>query len=331
MSGPEFAPDCDVPIAYMQRTADYYSALGYGAPYRWAHYCRGAVSAAGKAARRLARRTGHDRRPLSAGQGRPGSGRAVQRRRQILFGLFGRQRSTTICASRMSPTTGCTRRQRTRTAGFRWRNCGAWQRRGRIGELAPRFHGLPTNRSQRATIERDCPELLARCREDVVDAAVLVPNCPVCHQTREPRRPAFGGKRHRDGGHGLRQGHRRILRRPAVSVQRFPARQFGRAAERPRLAGFHPRFGAARAGSSTGAAHDRAVAAALEHGPVVEARLFEHRPAVARRNSAPATGVRSAEGDCQKNPVQSRMIGLQRGRWRGRCRSTAGSIFNLTG
>ncbi|WP_204302487.1 glycine/sarcosine/betaine reductase selenoprotein B family protein, partial [Klebsiella pneumoniae] len=54
---------------------------------------------------------------------------------------------------------------------------------GRIGTLAPRFHGAPTNRSQKTTIETDAPEILARCRADGVDAAVLVPNCPVCHQT----------------------------------------------------------------------------------------------------------------------------------------------------
>ena len=54
---------------------------------------------------------------------------------------------------------------------------------GRIGALARRFHGAPTNRSHRVTIKTDAPELLARCREDGVDAALLVPNCPVCHQT----------------------------------------------------------------------------------------------------------------------------------------------------
>ena len=31
--------------------------------------------------------------------------------------------------------------------------------------------------------ETDAPEILARCRADQVDATVLVPNCPVCHQT----------------------------------------------------------------------------------------------------------------------------------------------------
>ena len=54
---------------------------------------------------------------------------------------------------------------------------------GRIGAVAPRFFGLPTNRSQRTTLEVDGPDLVARCRADAVDAAILVANCPVCHQS----------------------------------------------------------------------------------------------------------------------------------------------------
>ena len=53
------------------------------------------------------------------------------------------------------------------------RHCAAT---GRIGEVAPRFHGMPTNRSHRTTLDKDCPELLARCRADNVDAAILVAN-----------------------------------------------------------------------------------------------------------------------------------------------------------
>src|SRR5882672_3117653 len=33
-----FASERDRPIAYMQRTRDWYLALGYGNPYVWAHY-----------------------------------------------------------------------------------------------------------------------------------------------------------------------------------------------------------------------------------------------------------------------------------------------------
>jgi hypothetical protein len=54
---------------------------------------------------------------------------------------------------------------------------------GRIGAVTRRFHGAPTNRSQRITLDQDCPDLLARCLADGADAAILVPNCPVCHQT----------------------------------------------------------------------------------------------------------------------------------------------------
>src|SRR3990167_4149598 len=33
-----FAPEYDVPLEYMRRTREYYLALGYDNPYRWAHY-----------------------------------------------------------------------------------------------------------------------------------------------------------------------------------------------------------------------------------------------------------------------------------------------------
>src|SRR5438477_400054 len=33
-----FAPDDDAPIPYMTRTREYYAAIGYTTPYRWAHY-----------------------------------------------------------------------------------------------------------------------------------------------------------------------------------------------------------------------------------------------------------------------------------------------------
>jgi D-proline reductase (dithiol) PrdB len=48
-------------------------------------------------------------------------------------------------------------------------------RDGRIGSLAQRLHGVPTEYSQRLTKERDAPEILRRCRDDGADAAILVP------------------------------------------------------------------------------------------------------------------------------------------------------------
>ena len=54
---------------------------------------------------------------------------------------------------------------------------------GHIGSVSTNFYGLPTNRSQRATTETDCPRLSSLCQLDDVDAVVMVPNCPVCHQS----------------------------------------------------------------------------------------------------------------------------------------------------
>ncbi|MGH1493457.1 MAG: glycine/sarcosine/betaine reductase selenoprotein B family protein [Acidimicrobiales bacterium] len=47
--------------------------------------------------------------------------------------------------------------------------------RGRIGSLAPRFHGVYTGYSKRKTAEVDAPEVLRRCIEDDVDLAVMTP------------------------------------------------------------------------------------------------------------------------------------------------------------
>lgn len=46
---------------------------------------------------------------------------------------------------------------------------------GRLGSLASRFHCVPTEYSQRRTIDADAPEILRRCRQDGVDAVLLVP------------------------------------------------------------------------------------------------------------------------------------------------------------
>lgn len=44
-----------------------------------------------------------------------------------------------------------------------------------VVRLAPRVHGIPTEYSQRTTLAEDAPELLRRCRQDGVEAAVFTP------------------------------------------------------------------------------------------------------------------------------------------------------------
>jgi len=54
---------------------------------------------------------------------------------------------------------------------------------GRIGAITENFYGLPTNRSHETTMTQDGPDLLAQLHEAKADAALLVANCPVCHQS----------------------------------------------------------------------------------------------------------------------------------------------------
>ena len=46
---------------------------------------------------------------------------------------------------------------------------------GRIGSVAPNYHGVGTAYSQRKTKEIDSPEVLKRCREEGVDVVLLTP------------------------------------------------------------------------------------------------------------------------------------------------------------
>ncbi len=44
-----------------------------------------------------------------------------------------------------------------------------------LGAIAQRFHGVPTEYSQRQTLDNDAPEILKRVTEDAADAVLLVP------------------------------------------------------------------------------------------------------------------------------------------------------------
>ena len=178
-----FAPEHDAPVPYMQRTRDYYLTLGYGNPYRWAHYVEVPFAPLTKplAECRLGLVTTASRYQPGKGDQGPGAPyNAAAKFYQVYSGD-----TATIHDLRISHVAY----DRDHTTAV---DCNTWfplpaLRRivaaGRIGRLAKRFHGLPTNRSQRTTLDQDCPELLSRLREDEADAVILVPNCPVCHQS----------------------------------------------------------------------------------------------------------------------------------------------------
>src|ERR1700678_1532197 len=178
-----FAPDDDTPIPYMARTRDYYQAIGYTTPYRWAHYAEAPFQRLRKplAQSRIALIT--TAAPFDPTKGDQGPG-AKYNGGAKFYSVYDGDTSRThdVRISHVAYDRVHTSAEDSGT----WFPLPQLQRLAaerRIGEVAPRFFGAPTNRSHRVTIETDAPEILARCQADRVDAAVLVPNCPVCHQT----------------------------------------------------------------------------------------------------------------------------------------------------
>jgi D-proline reductase (dithiol) PrdB len=178
-----FAADEDAPIPYMVRTREYYAAIGYTTPYRWAHYVEAPFQPLHKplAQSRVALIT--TAAPFDPAKGDQGPG-AKYNGGAKFYSVYDGDTSKPHDV-RISHVAY----DRVHTSA---EDSGTWfplpqlhrlAAEKRIGEVGPRFFGAPTNRSHRVTIETDAPEILARCRADGVDAAVLVPNCPVCHQT----------------------------------------------------------------------------------------------------------------------------------------------------
>jgi glycine/betaine/sarcosine/D-proline reductase family selenoprotein B len=178
-----FASDDDVPIQYMARTRAYYQAIGYDVPYRWAHHIDAPFQ---PLTRPLAQSrvaivtTAASFDPAKGDQG-PGAlynggakfyevydgDTSVDHDLRISHIAYDRVHTTADDSGTWFPLPAL-------------RDLAA---SGRIGSVAPRFYGAPTNRSHRVTLETDAPEIVKRAKADGVDVAVLVPNCPVCHQT----------------------------------------------------------------------------------------------------------------------------------------------------
>jgi hypothetical protein len=181
--GPGFAPDEDVPIPYMERTREYYAAIGYTTPYRWAHYVNAPFQPMMKPLAESRVTLVTTAAPFDPAKGDQGPGAKYNggaKFYSVYDGDVSKPHDLRISHIAYD---------RVHTSA---EDSGTWfplpqlqrlVRERRIGSIGPRFFGAPTNRSHRVTLEADAPQILACCREDGVDAAVLVPNCPVCHQT----------------------------------------------------------------------------------------------------------------------------------------------------
>ena len=178
-----FAPDYDAPIPYMRRTREYYAAIGYTTPYRWAHHVEAPFTPLRKPLNQSRLTIITTAAPYRADKGDQGPGAAYNGGAKFYEPYSG---DTSQTHDLRISHIGYDRIHTAATDNGTWFPLPALLRAvaaERVGAVTPRFHGAPTNRSHRVTVETDAPEILRRCQEDGADAAILVPNCPVCHQT----------------------------------------------------------------------------------------------------------------------------------------------------
>jgi Glycine/sarcosine/betaine reductase selenoprotein B (GRDB) len=162
-------PDHRIFVSYIDKSREYYLAQGYGNPYRWAHNVDAPFA-------RLNKPLAEARIGLVTTASLIDGDEAAQ----VPFSV-----PSVVYAAPVEPAP-----ERLYTEHRFW-DKGATHTNdldsfapihrlqeaaatGRIGSLSPRFYGVPTEYSQRKTNETDAPELLRLCRDDGVDAAILV-------------------------------------------------------------------------------------------------------------------------------------------------------------
>src|ERR1700742_766594 len=139
-----FAPDDDAPITYMRRTREYYAAIGYTTPYRWAHYVEAPFT-------RLTRPLSTAKvalittaAPYQPDKGDQGPGAAYNGSAKFYAPYSG---DTTRDHDLRISHIGYDRKHTTATDSGTWFPLPALRRAvqaGLIGSLAARFHGAPT-------------------------------------------------------------------------------------------------------------------------------------------------------------------------------------------
>ena len=170
------------PVAYMERTRAWYLALGYANPYRWAHHEDVPFTPLAKPLADSVVTLLTTAAPYQPDKGAQGPGAPYNAAAKFFAPYTG---DTAADHDLRIAHVAIDRKHTSMEDSNSWFPLPLMRTLAAEGRfrLAPRFHGVPTNRSQRHTLEVDVPLVLERCREDGVDAAVLVPNCPVCHQT----------------------------------------------------------------------------------------------------------------------------------------------------
>jgi D-proline reductase (dithiol) PrdB len=151
------------PLRYRERTRDYYRALGYSNDYVWAHHDDAPFARLGKplAQTRVGLITTASPADFKGGIKQLWSGPVSPPPETLNTAYLSWDKESTHTQDRGSY--------------LPIEVVSELVAEGVIGGLAARFHGVPTDYSQRKTTEQDAPQVLARLRDDGADAALLCP------------------------------------------------------------------------------------------------------------------------------------------------------------
>ena len=211
---------------------DYDAALGYAAPYEWAHYAEVPFQPTAQAALASCVTIVTTAAPISRTRETRVRGRLITRRPVSTPSIPARARRR---ASRMSPSTARTPRPYILVTYFPLSELRRGAASGRVGSVAARFHGVPTQRSARATLEVDAPD--NRCalqgRRGGRHPRGQLPRLP---PNGEPRRPHAGSWRHPHRRPGCAKDIVEHVGVPrcASPIFRWATRRAGRATSRRR-------------------------------------------------------------------------------------------------
>lgn len=161
-------------VRYIDKTREYYLSEGYEKPYQWAHFETIPFTPLGKPLSQsrvglittsdIAVRSGDGERERYDKETLVGNVYSIPTDISI-DGLYSRNEHYDRHATNLDDVNSyCPVTRLRELVG-----------EGRIGSLAPRFHGAYTSYSRRVTMERDAPQALQRLREDGVDVALLTP------------------------------------------------------------------------------------------------------------------------------------------------------------
>lgn len=171
------------PIRYIDRTRAWYKALGHAESYRWAHFDDVPFAQMSKRLSETVVGLVTTAAPYQPKKGDQGPG-APYNAEAKFFEVYAM--STEGAPDVRIAHVGIDRTHTSMADRNTWFPLAALKSAaayGRIHSVSRRFYGIPTDRSQMRTIREYAREALVMCREDAVDVAVLVPNCPICHQS----------------------------------------------------------------------------------------------------------------------------------------------------